>query len=79
MKGAQIGARVYSENYGFGTIIARQDGDYPMFTIKLDGLDPWFAVGHIVHCDLDGVRNMWSTPDSLVDFRLVEEETKCIN
>ena len=73
MNDAQIGARVYSENYGFGTITARQEGDYPMFTIILDG-DDFFTAGHVVHCDLDGVRNMWSTPDPLVDFRLVDEE-----
>ena len=73
MNTAKIGDRVHSENYGFGTITARQDGDYPMFTIILDGDGDFFAAGHMVHCDLDGVRNMWSTPDALVDFKLVEQ------
>jgi len=50
--------RVYSKNYGYGTVVKVVEGSYPVVTIKLDGLLPWFAEGHIVHCTLDGVRSL---------------------
>ena len=75
-----INDRVHSNNYGDGTVIKVYNGDYPTATIRLDGLSPWFAEGHIVHCSLTGVRNIANDePDPKVDFFVVYPESKPVN
>ena len=75
-----IGDRVHSNNYGYGTVVKIFNGDYPTATIKLDGLAPWFAEGHLVHCTLNGIRDMANDEaDPEVDFFVVYPEHKQVN
>lgn len=75
-----IGDRVHSNNYGYGTVVKIFTGDYPTATIKLDGLAPWFAEGHKVHCTLNGIRNIaFEEADPEVDFFVVYPQRKKVN
>lgn len=80
-KDTPIGTRVYSKNYGYGTIVKRTDDGYNLIVIELDGLTTTgsdgttyehFRKGHQVHVDECGRRSFWSDPNIEVDFFIQE-------
>ncbi len=71
-----IGKRVYSKNYGYGTV-THVDEDYGIILISLDGLidddgTEHFKNGHLTNAFKDGQKSLYYK-DPEVDFIFIEQ------